>query len=334
MAFSDLIGSSPKFRAVLDDVRIASAAGCTVLIHGETGTGKEQIARVLHECSPRRHHPFVPLNCSAIPATLLETELFGHERGAFTGAVAPRAGRFQAADKGTLFLDEIGDLPLELQPKLLRVLQEHEFERIGSCQSIRVDVRIVAATNQDLSAMVRHRRFRADLYYRLNVFPVTLPPLRERPGDIALLAEHFVQMFARRQGKSIGSVPAYVLRALEAYSWPGNVRELQNFIERSVILTTGPELRAPIAELMNNGVADTSISSLADADRACIIAALREANGVVGGRNGAAVRLGLKRTTLIARMKKLGLTPETARWEDDTLDGARESPPDRLPSLA
>jgi len=304
-----LIGSSAKFRAALEDMNIVAATDCSVLIQGETGTGKEGIARAIHELSSRRQRRFVAINCSAIPSALLESELFGHERGAFSGAVAPRIGRFQLADRGTLFLDEIGELPAELQPKLLRVLQEREFERVGSSQSTRVDVRIVAAANEDLLAMVMNRRFRADLYYRLNVFPITLPPLRERDGDIRLLATHFLEVFARRHGKAIARIPDAVMDALDAYAWPGNVRELQNFIERSVIRTTGSEFRAPIAELANQLLPPDDVSTLADADRAHIMATLRHTNGVVGGRNGAAARLGLKRTTLIARMRKLGVSP-------------------------
>src|SRR5580693_7591081 len=230
MSTSELIGASPKFGAVLEHVHIVAAADCTVLVQGETGTGKELIARAIHEASARRHHRFVAVNCSAIPAALLESEMFGYERGAFTGAVAPRMGRFQAADRGTLFLDEIGDLPVELQPKLLRVIQEQEFERLGSSHTTRVDARIVAATNQHLAQMVAERRFRMDLYYRLNVFPITLPPLRDRPGDIRLLIAHFLRTFAQRQGKLIEYVPDEVLMAIERHNWPGNIRELQNFV--------------------------------------------------------------------------------------------------------
>src|SRR5262245_54712277 len=309
MSSSHLIGSSATFRAALEDVKVVAATDCAVLIQGETGTGKEGIARAIHELSSRHRQRFVAINCSAIPAALVESELFGHERGAFSGAVAPRAGRFQLADRGTLLLDEIGELPTELQPKLLRVLQEQEFERVGSSTSTRVDVRIVAATNQDLLGMVKERRFRADLYYRVNVFPITLPPLRERDGDIRLLATHFVEVFARRHGKAIARIPDEVMDALEVHAWPGNIRELQNFIERAVIMTTGPELRAPIAELANQLVPTGGVRTLADADRAHIVATLRHTNGVVGGRNGAAARLGLKRTTLIARMRKLGVSP-------------------------
>src|SRR5215510_6199459 len=309
MSSHDLIGSSAQFRAALESVTVVAATDCTVLIQGETGTGKEGIARALHEFSSRRRQQFVAINCSAIPAALLESELFGYERGAFSGAVAPRIGRFQLADEGTLLLDEIGELPAELQPKLLRVLQEQEFERIGSSQPTRVDVRIVAATNQELLAMVKERRFRADLYYRLNVFPITIPPLRERGGDIRLLAAHFLEVFARRYGRAIAHIPDDVMDALDAYEWPGNVRELQNFIERCVIMTTGSQFRAPIAELVNQQLPTDGVRTLADADRAHIVAALQRTNGVIGGRNGAAARLGVKRTTLIARMKKLGVSP-------------------------
>jgi formate hydrogenlyase transcriptional activator len=312
LLISDLVGSSRKFRAVLEDVETVASADCAVLIRGETGTGKEVIAQAIHDVSPRRQHRFVAINCAAIPAALLESELFGYERGAFTGAVTPRMGRFQTADRGTLFLDEIGELPIELQPKLLRVLQEREFERLGSSQTTRVDVRIVAATNQDLWTMVKQHRFRADLYYRLNVFPITLPPLREREGDIPLLVGHFVRIFAERQRKSIERVPDDVMRALETYDWPGNIRELQNFIERSIILTKGVELQAPLAELTNQEMPDDIVCTLADADRAHILATLRKTNWIVGGRNGAAARLGLNRTTLLAKMRKLRISRETA----------------------
>jgi len=290
-------------------MKVVAETDCAVLIQGETGTGKEGIARAIHDFSSRRQQRFVAINCSAIPAPLLESELFGHERGAFSGAVAPRIGRFQLADRGTLLLDEIGELPTELQPKLLRALQEQEFERVGSSQSMRVDVRIVAATNQDLRAMVKERRFRADLYYRVNVFPITLPSLRDREGDVRLLATHFLEVFARRYGRAITRIPDDVMDALDAYAWPGNVRELQNFIERCVIMTTGSEFRAPIAELANQPLSTDAVRTLADADRAHIVDTLRRTNGVIGGRNGAAARLGVKRTTLIARMRKLGVTP-------------------------
>lgn len=306
--FAGLIGLSRNFRAALEDVKTVAETDCTVLVQGETGTGKEGIAQAIHQLSPRRRQRFVVVNCAAIPAALLEAELFGHSRGAFTGAVTSRIGRFQAADEGTLFLDEIGELPLELQAKLLRAIQEQEIDPIGSSHPTRINVRIVAATNQELFGMVSARRFRPDLYYRLNVFPVTLPPLRDRRGDVRLLAAHFVRMFADRHRRSISDIPDDVMQALEAHEWPGNVRELQNFIERSVILTNGSELRAPIAELAKRRLPNTSVTTLDDAARLHILATLLHTDGIVGGRNGAAARLGLKRTTLIARMKKLGLS--------------------------
>jgi formate hydrogenlyase transcriptional activator len=308
MAFSNLIGRSQKFRALLDEINIVAPVDSAVLVQGETGTGKEVIAQAIHEAGPRRQNRFVALNCAAIPAALLESELFGHERGAFTGAVAQTMGRFQAADRGTLFLDEIGDLPLELQPKLLRALQEKQFERLGGGRTLQVDVRVIAATNQDLWRMVQERRFRADLYYRLNVYPITLPPLRERQEDIPLLIEHFVKTLARRQGKSIDRIPDEVMEALKRHDWPGNIRELQNFIERSIILTRGSELRAPIAELTRSEIHVDDVRTLEDANRAHIKATLRETNWVVGGPNGAAARLGMHRTTLIHRMLKLGIS--------------------------
>jgi formate hydrogenlyase transcriptional activator len=308
---NEFVGSSKGIREVWRSIQLVAPTGAAVLIQGETGTGKELIAQAIHNTSPRRHHRFVAVNCAAIPAALLESELFGHERGAFTGAVASRMGRFQAADRGTLFLDEVGELPIELQPKLLRVIQQHEFERVGSSQTTRVDARIVAATNENLEQMVNERRFRADLYYRLNVFPITLPPLREREGDIALLVDHFVRTAARSHGKSIEHIPDHVMAALLNYAWPGNIRELQNFIERCVILTNDAELRAPISELTNRAARAPGLRTLADADRTHIIATLHETNWVVGGRNGAAARLGLNRTTLIAKMRKLGISRET-----------------------
>lgn len=309
----DLIGSSTKFNCVLEAVRTVATADCAVFLRGETGTGKEVIARAIHDASSRRHHRFVAINCASIPASLLESELFGYERGAFTGAMTSKMGRFQAADRGTLFLDEIGDLPLELQPKLLRAIQEQEFERLGSTQPTRVDVRIVAATNQNIEQMVADRQFRSDLYYRLNVFPIKLPPLRERADDIPSLVHHFLRTFAHRQGKSIERIPNDVMEAIMKYDWPGNIRELQNFIERSVLLTTGSELRAPIAELTQQVVLRSASQTLADMARAHIIATLRETNWVVGGPNGAAVRLGLKRTTLIKKMQALEILEETAK---------------------
>jgi transcriptional regulator with GAF, ATPase, and Fis domain len=311
MTSLNLIGRSPKFRTLLDEINIVAPVDSAVLVQGETGTGKEVVAQAIHEASPRCKNRFVALNCAAIPAALLESELFGHERGAFTGAVAQTIGRFQAADRGTLFLDEIGDLPLELQPKLLRALQEKQIERLGGGHTFQVDVRVIAATNQNLWGMVQEKKFRADLYYRLNVFPIRLPPLRERGDDIPLLIEHFVEKFARRQGKSIERIPDNVMEALTRYSWPGNIRELQNVIERAVIMTTGAELRAPIAELTRPELQGEDIRTLEDANRAHIKAILRETNWVVGGPNGAAARLGMHRTTLISMMARLGIFRET-----------------------
>jgi formate hydrogenlyase transcriptional activator len=304
---TDLIGSSPRFRAVLDEIRMVAHAGCAVLVQGETGTGKEVVARAIHDASPRRNNRFVAVNCAAIPSGLLESELFGHERGAFTGAVAQSIGRFQSADRGTLFLDEIGDLPLELQPKLLRALQEQQFERLGSGRTVQVDVRVIAATNQDLWSMVGERKFRADLYYRLNVFPITLPALRERTEDIPALVAHFVQKFAERQGKLIDVIPDEVMEALKSRDWHGNIRELQNFVERAVIRSSGPALQPVPAELVTEAGAPPQARTLADAQRIHITTVLRETAWVLGGPGGAAARLGLPRTTLIARMRKLGI---------------------------
>jgi formate hydrogenlyase transcriptional activator len=320
---SDLIGASPKFRAVLEAMEMVAPVDTAVLVQGETGTGKELIARAIHDASPRRQQRFVAINCAAIPATLLESELFGHERGAFTGAVTQAIGRFQAADRGTLFLDEIADLPLELQPKLLRVLQEQQFERLGSGRTLQVNVRVIAATNQDLWGMVQERKFRADLYYRLNVFPIPLPPLRERQEDIPLLADHFVRRFAERQGKVIDYVPSDVMQSLKSHHWPGNIRELQNFMERAVIMSSGPNLHVPSEERNRiiNGPEPPAIRTLAEIERAHILEMLRHVRGVVGGQNGAAARLGLPRTTLLSRMRKLGITRERtvavghARWQ-------------------
>lgn len=311
MATFDLIGSSKAFRTVLDQVNMVAPVDSVVLIQGETGTGKEVIAQTIHESSPRRHRRFVAVNCAAIPAALLESELFGHERGAFTGAVTQTTGRFQAAEGGTIFLDEVGDLPLELQPKLLRVLQEKQVERLGCNRSIPVDVRVIAATNQDLWRMVQERRFRADLYYRLNVFPIALPPLRERRADIPSLIEYFVRKFATCQGKSIDCIPREVMDVLQRHEWPGNIRELQNVVERAVIMTTGPVLHPQAAELrIQNGSAASPARTLAEAERAHITAMLRETNWVVGGRRGAAALLGLPRTTLITMMQRHGITRE------------------------
>jgi len=321
MSTSELIGSSPKLAAILEEVTAVAATDCAVLIQGETGTGKEVIARAIHEASARRHHRCVAINCAALPAALVESELFGYERGAFTGAMSPNMGRFQAADRGTLFLDEVSELPIELQPKLLRAIQEQAFERLGSSHTIRVDVRIIAATNQHLAELVEARRFRMDLYYRLNVFPITLPPLRERADDVPLLVQHFVRVYAARHRKRIARVPDDVMTALISYRWPGNIRELQNFIERSVVLTKSAELHAPVAELVNARGAIPGAGTLADAERAHIISVLRATNWIVGGRNGAAARLGLFRTTLIAKMRKLGIARESVDRCGQRADG-------------
>jgi formate hydrogenlyase transcriptional activator len=308
--FEGIVGSSRALRAVLDQVRIVAPTDSTVLIEGETGTGKEGIANAIHTNSNRRNRPFIKLNCAAIPAGLLESELFGHERGAFTGAVTQKLGRFEAANGGTLFLDEIGDIPLELQAKLLRVLQEQEFERLGSTFTRRVDVRVVAATNQDLLARVSNKEFRIDLYYRLNVFPISLPALRLRPDDIATLAAHFVNKFSGRMSKRITRISRDALEAMKRYPWPGNVRELQNVIERAVILTDGNILQVPT--LSSRSPIRTGTATLADAEREHILHVLEESNWVVGGKAGAAARLGVKRTTLIDKMRKRGLSRETA----------------------
>jgi len=306
---NELIGSSWGLRHVLDCVQLVAGTDSTVLIEGETGTGKELIARAIHNQSARRHRPCVKLNCAAMPAALLESELFGHERGAFTGACTQTTGRFQLANNGTLFLDEVGDLPMELQPKLLRVLQEQEFERLGSSQTIRVNVRVVAATNQNLRQMVRDRRFRADLFYRLNVFPICIPPLRHRREDIRPLARHFIRQFACRMNREVSQIPEAVMSALEQHNWPGNIRELQNFLERAVILSTGPVLHLPQHELSGlfEDITPDVTRTLAEAERQHITDVLKQTRGVVGGRNGAAARLGVARTTLLYRIHKLGI---------------------------
>jgi formate hydrogenlyase transcriptional activator len=305
----DIVGHSPAFLNVLNQVRIIAKSDSVTLIQGETGTGKEVIARAIHNQSLRSRGPFVKLNCAAIPSGLLESELFGHERGAFTGAVAQTMGRFQQADNGTLFLDEIGDLPLELQPKLLRTLQEQEFERLGCGRTIRVNVRIVAATNQDLAQLVAARGFRADLYYRLNVIPIFLPPLRERPDDIPLLVEHFVRKYTGRLNKPIDTIPDEVMEVLKFHDWPGNIRELQNFIERAVVLSPGPVLRPTLTELrhMTKQSTATAAQTFAEASRDHILEVLKQSRWIIGGREGAAERLGLPRTTLIYKMRKLGI---------------------------
>ncbi len=307
--FEDIVGASRALREVLDLVRIVAPTNSTALIEGETGTGKELIARAIHEHSSRRDRSFVRLNCAAIPLGLLESELFGHERGAFTGAVARKVGRFETADRGTLFLDEIGDIPLELQAKLLRVLQEGEFERLGSTQTQRVDVRLVAATNRDLADMVSKKQFRSDLYYRLNVFPIAVPPLRDRLQDIPLLVEHFVKTFSEQMGKQIREVPAEVMEALVSHSWPGNIRELQNFVERSVILSPGNVLRPPLVNLKKAAeTGSPEAITLEEAERNHIRKILEHTRWVVAGPSGAAARLGIKRSKLYFRMQKLGIS--------------------------
>ena len=300
------MGSSATLCEVLDQIRTVAPTDATVLIEGETGTGKELIAQAVHDNSQRRHRPFVKLNCAAIPLGLLESELFGHERGAFTGAVAQKLGRFEAADGGTLFLDEIGDIPLELQAKLLRVLQEQEFERLGSSHTRKVNVRVVAATNQDLAGLVAEKLFRMDLYYRLNVFPIALPPLRHRLEDIPMLVAYFVNRYAATMAKRIERITSDTMEALLRYPWPGNVRELQNFIERAVILTKGDVLQ--LSPFPTQAAFPAEAVTLADAERDHILNALLESNWVVGGAAGAAARLGLKRTTLISKMRKRGLS--------------------------
>jgi formate hydrogenlyase transcriptional activator len=309
--FKDMVAVSAAMRGVLKKVETVAPTDSTVFISGETGTGKELIARALHDLSPRRDRPLVKVNCAAIPTGLLESELFGHEKGAFTGAVAQRVGRFELAHRGTLFLDEVGDIPLELQPKLLRVLQEQEFERLGGTKTIKVDVRLVGASNRDLARMVAEGRFRADLYYRLNVFPLRLPPLRERPEAIPALVRHFTRQFAQRLGRQIEAIPSAVMDAMVRYPWPGNVRELQNVIERAVILSPGPSLQVPLSELEpaapQRPDRPAAAATLADAEREHVLAVLRDTGWVLGGPKGAAARLGLKRSTLQWKMKRLGI---------------------------
>jgi formate hydrogenlyase transcriptional activator len=309
---SELIGSDRGLRKIWASLHMVARTDSAVLICGETGTGKELVAKAIHEESFRKCGPYVKLNCAAMPGGLLESELFGHERGAFTGALTQTTGRFQHAHTGTLFLDEIGDLPLELQPKLLRVLQEQEFERLGSNRTIRVDVRIVAATNHNLHQMVQERRFRADLFYRLNVFPIELPPLRERPEDIPLLVQHFVRKFASRMNKDVSHISEEVMDALRHYDWPGNIRELQNVVERAVVKSSGPNLEIQFGELkrMVAGHTPGPTRTLDEVQRDHILEVLRQSGGVVGGCNGAAVRLGLARATLQYRMRKLGIAQD------------------------
>jgi formate hydrogenlyase transcriptional activator len=307
--FEEIIGESATLKAILKQVETVAPTDSTVLIQGETGTGKELIARAIHNLSARRERTFVKLNCAAIPTGLLESELFGHERGAFTGAIAQKIGRFELAHQGTLFLDEVGDIPLELQPKLLRVLQEQQFERLGSTRTIQVDVRLVAATNQDLARMVADRHFRSDLYYRLNVFPVTVPALRDRREDIPTLVRYFAQKHARRMNKHVETIPTGTMDALVRYHWPGNVRELENLIERAAIVSPGPVLKVPLGELTPPTQSQgQGMATLEAAERQHILRALETTNWVLGGPQGAATRLGMKRTTLQSRMRKLGIS--------------------------
>jgi len=314
--FERIIGNSAALESVLEQVEQVAPTDSTVLIEGETGTGKELIAHALHNASQRYGRAFIKLNCAAIPLDLLESELFGHEKGAFTGAIAQKIGRFEMADKGTLFLDEVGDIPPALQPKLLRVLQEQEFERLGSGRTHQVDVRLVAATNRDLAKMVARGQFRSDLYYRLNVFPILLPALRERREDIPALVTHFVKLFSRRMGKQVDSIPPETMSAFQWYWWPGNIRELQNLVERAVILSRDGVLPNPLhkkqTDLMISTLPRTrtfhSSMTLEDSDRALIVETLEQGGWVVGGPNGAATKLGLKRTTLLARMRRLGIS--------------------------
>ena len=307
--FEEIVGRSAALRSLLRQVETVAPTDSTVLIYGETGTGKELIARALHNLGARHACPFVKLNCAAIPTGLLESELFGHERGAFTSAIAQRIGRFELANRGTIFLDEIGEIPLELQPKLLRVLQEREFERLGSSRTLTTDARLIAATNRDLGVLVQEQKFRSDLFYRLNVFPVRVPALRERREDIPLLVQHFVGRFSRRMNRNIESVPKQGMDALINYSWPGNIRELENVIERAVILSSGPELKVPVGELSRLAPAADGWKpqTLEEAERAHILATLKKTRWVLAGPNGAAIRLGLNRSTLQFRMKKLGI---------------------------
>ena len=307
--FEQIIGNSSALESVLAQVQQVAPTDSTVLIQGETGTGKELIARAIHNLSARCGRPFIKLNCAAIPFDLLESELLGHEKGAFTGAIAQKIGRFELADKGTLFLDEVGDIPPALQPKLLRILQEQEFERLGGTRTLQVDVRLVAATNRDLAEMVKENEFRSDLYYRLNVFPIPLPPLRERREDIPALVEHFVEIYARRMNKQIEHISSETMSALVSYQWPGNIRELQNFIERSAILTSGNVLHPPLASLQRAVETEPSEpTTLEEAERSHIRKILEQARWVVSGPNGAAARLGIKRSTLYFRMQKLGIS--------------------------
>jgi len=330
----DLVGHAPASQNVLNQIRIVAQSGSTTLIQGETGTGKEVVARAIHNQSSRADGPFVKVNCAAIPTALLESLFFGHERGAFTGATTQTRGRFQLADHGTLFLDEIGDLPLELQPKLLRALQEQEFEPLGSSRTIRVDVRVVAATNQDLARLVSLKQFRPDLYYRLNVIPIYLPPLRERSDDIPELVRHFVQKFSRRLNKQMATISPETRDLLKRYDWPGNIRELQNVIERAMVLSPGPVLRPVLTECRPGSRQESSdtLRTLAAAERDHIIEVLNQTKWMIGGQDGAAIRLGLPRTTLIHRMRKLGIETRRSRRPSVPVDAS--SPMGELPAAA
>jgi formate hydrogenlyase transcriptional activator len=308
MHFGEIVGDSAALKRVLAQARTVAPLGSTALILGETGTGKELIARAIHRMSKRKDANFIKVNCAAIPTGLLESELFGHEKGAFTGAVSQKVGRMELADKGSLFLDEIADIPLELQPKLLRVLQDREFERLGGTRTIQVDIRLIAATNRDLAERASQGEFRRDLFYRLNVFPIRMPPVREREGDIPVLVRHFVQKISQRMNKKIDTIPNALIDALVKWRWPGNVRELENFIERSVILTEGSVLRAPLAELKpEEGILGSIDVTLEGAEREHILRVLRQCGGIVSGPRGAAAKLGVKRTTLPSKMRKLGI---------------------------
>jgi formate hydrogenlyase transcriptional activator len=320
-----IVGNSAALRRVLQMVRMVAPTDATVLINGETGTGKELIAEAIHKLSNRSNGPFVKVNCAAIPAGLLESELFGHERGAYTGAVARAVGRFERANRGTLFLDEIGDLPLELQPKILRVMQDGQFDRLGGAATIHTDVRVICATHRNLAEMIHSRQFRADLFYRLSVFPIQIPPLRERREDLRLLVQHFAMAYARRMQKPITAIAEQFMDALAQHSWPGNVRELQNVIERSVILSTGPVLNGSLSDLSRTPKTSAPVT-LEEAERSHILLALQQTGGVLGGPNGAAARLGLCRTTLISKMRRLGFKRGPSS-EDPTL---RNPPPSAI----
>lgn len=307
--FPEIVGESAALQHVFEQIEVVAPMDSGVLIQGETGTGKELVARAIHNSSRRHDQPFVKVNCAAIPSGLLESELFGHEKGAFTGAIIRKAGRFEVADRGTLFLDEVGDIPLEVQPKLLRVLQEREFERLGSTQTQRVDVRVIAATHRNLRQMVVEGAFRSDLFYRLHVFPLWIPPLRERRGDIPPLVRHYVDKFAKQMNRRIDTIPSQTMEVLAGHNWPGNVRELQNFIERAVIMSSGNILQAPLRELKEAGhERNGNATTLEEAERQHVIRALRQCKWVVGGARGAAARLGMKRTTLAYRIRKLKIS--------------------------